>query len=304
MSAARPFLHRVEAGLVRALVRMMSALPIATASWVGGKTARLLGPLLPVSRKVGEANLSLAMPALSPQERRAIIRQVWENLGQTFTELANLRALQEVPPGSLAPGYCVTGWEEHVAPLLVPGKPAIFFTGHLANWEVMPVLAAKYGVDFGFMYRAASNQLVDDTLRHLRRAGYKTDVKMFAKGSAGARAAYAHLSRGNVLGLLVDQKLNTGIDAPFFGKPAKTMDALAAFALKFQCPVLPIHVRRLGPARLEVTCDPALALPHTGDKQADIAALTGTMNQTLERWVTAQPGDWLWLHRRWPKGTV
>lgn len=127
---------------------------------------------------------------------------------------------------------------------------------------------------------------------------------MFAKGAAGGRAAYAHLRDGNVLGLLVDQKLNTGIDVPLFGKNAKTMDALAAFALKFRCPVLPIHVRRRGPARLEVVCDPALQVPQSGDRQADMQALTLAMNQTLERWITAQPGDWLWLHRRWPKGTV
>lgn len=304
MSLGRQFMERGEAALVGGLVRLVSCLPLVTSSWVGGKVARLLGPLLPVSRKVGEANLRLALPALSPAQRRVIIRQVWENLGQTFTELAHLNALREVPLGGVGPGYTVRGWDENVAPVLVRGEPALFFTGHLGNWEIMPVLAAKYDVNFGFMYRAATNKRVDEMLCRLRRAGYAHEVKMFAKGAAGGRAAYAHLRDGHVLGLLVDQKLNTGMDVPFFGKSAKTMDALAAFALKFRCPVLPIHVRRLGPARLEVVCDPALPVPHSGDRQADMQALSLVMNQTLEGWIQAQPGDWLWLHRRWPKGTV
>lgn len=292
---------RAEAFMVKALVGLLSALPVAAASRLGGVVAAGIGPLLSVSRKVGESNLCLALPDLSASQRQEIIRQVWENLGRTVTELVHLKALREVPDGSLQPGYVLEGWAEHAAPCLEPGKPAIFFTGHLANWEVMPTMAASHGVDFGFMYRAASNPLVDETLQKLRQTGYGRDVKMFPKGAMGARAAYAHLSRGGVLGLLVDQKLDTGLSVPFFGKNAMTMDALASFALKFKCPVLPIHVRRVGPARLRVICEPALALPQTGNKQADILSLTTEMNRTLEGWIREQPGDWLWLHRRWPR---
>ena len=84
---------------------------------------------------------------------------------------------------------------------------------------------------------------------------------MFAKGAAGGRAAYAHLLKGGHLGLLVDQKLDTGLSVPFFGHDAMTMDALASFALKFRCPVIPTYVDRIAPARLRVTCEAPLALP-------------------------------------------
>lgn len=298
-----PFIQRAEAVLVRALIRLVSVLPVTAASRLGGAVAGCIGPLLPVSRKVGDANLRLAMPELSGQERQSIIRQVWENLGQTIVELARLKELRQIPAGQPGPGYCVEGWDEHVAPLLPPGKPAIFFTAHTGNWEVMPLLADTHGTDFGFMYRAASNRLVDEMLRRLRQEGYQHKVQMFPKGAAGGRAAYAHLRQGGVLGLLVDQKLDTGLPVPFFGKTAMTMDALASFAQKLGCPVFPIHTTRLGPARLLVVCEPALTLPHSGDKKADALALTLEMNRTVERWIRQKPGDWLWLHRRWPKGT-
>lgn len=293
--------QQAEAFLVKSLFSLLGALPVTVASKLGGMVAAGIGPFLSVSGKVGEANLRMALPELSASQRHQVIREVWKNLGQTVTELTNLKALQEVPEGSQQPGYSLEGWVEHVAPHLVPGQPAIFFTGHLANWEMMPVIAASRGLDFGFMYRAASNPLVDVALKKQRQANYAGDVKMFPKGAAGARAAYAHLSRGGVLGLLVDQKLDTGLSVPFFGKNAMTMDAMASFALKFRCPVFPVHIRRLGAARLRVICDPALSLPHTADKQADILTLTTEMNRTLEGWIREQPGDWLWLHRRWPR---
>ena len=296
--------HQAEAILVHGLIRLLTLLPPAAASRLGGAVAEGIGPFLPVTRKVGDANLRLAMPELSAKARRRILLQVWRNLGQTVAELACLRALREVPAGSLKPGYVLEGWDEHVAPHLAPGSPALFFTGHTGNWEVMPLIAATHGIDFGFMYRAPSNKLVDEMLARLRQRGYDSPVRMFPKGAAGARAAYAHVRQGGALGFLVDQKLDAGLAVPFFGKTAMTMDALAIFAMRLRCPVFPIHVRRLGPARLHVICEPPIPLPKSENKSADAVALTTEVNRIVERWVREAPGDWLWLHRRWPKGTA
>jgi KDO2-lipid IV(A) lauroyltransferase len=47
--------------------------------------------------------------------------------------------------------------------------------------------------------------------------------------------------------------------------------------------------------------EPPLALPDTGNRNADILALTQAMNDAVEGWIRARPESWLWLHRRWPK---
>jgi KDO2-lipid IV(A) lauroyltransferase len=142
---------------------------------------------------------------------------------------------------------------------------------------------------------------VDRIITDLRRVAVGGDVPQFAKGAAGARAALAFLRGGGRLGMLVDQKLNDGIAVPFFGRLAMTAPAAAAYALRFGCPVVPAYVERLGPARFRVICEAPLALPATGDRIADIAALTTEINGCLERWIRARPESWLWLHRRWPK---
>jgi Kdo2-lipid IVA lauroyltransferase/acyltransferase len=84
-----------------------------------------------------------------------------------------------------------------------------------------------------WFYRAVSNPAADAAIQSMRREAMGAEVPMFAKGSTGAREAFAHLRRGGVLGMLVDQKLNEGLAVPFFGRPAMTTPALAQFALRF-----------------------------------------------------------------------
>ena len=290
-------LHRIEAAAARAALRALRALGPVRASNLGGAVARSVGPMLPVSR-VADANLRAAMPELDAAARRRIVRGVWDNLGRTLGELPHLADLRPSPSG---PGWELVG-AEALQPLLAQPGPAILFSGHIGNWEMLPVAAAAAGVPFHSMYRTIENREIDALLLDLRRRAMRYDVQMFAKGPNGAKQAMKHLMAGGRLGMLMDQKMNDGIEARFFGRPAMTAPALAVLALRLRCPVIPGWVQRLGPARFRVTCEAPLALPDTGDRNVDVGTLTQAMNDTLERWIRQRPEGWLWLHRRWPKG--
>jgi KDO2-lipid IV(A) lauroyltransferase len=291
--------NRAEFLLVRALFGALRAAKPATASNLAGGVARLIGPLLPVSR-VADDNLRAAMPALDAAARRKIVRGVWDNLGRTIGELPHLGDLR---PTASGPGYAVRGGEILTA-LAEAGGPAMMASAHIGNWEMLPVICAAYGVRASSLYRAAANPLVDAAIMQWRQRAMPQPVPMFAKGAAGGRAAASHLARGGYLGILMDQKLNDGIEAVFFGMKAMTAPAAAAFALHFKAPLLTGHVERLGPARLLLVVNPALPVPATGSRKGDILALTQSVNDEFERWITARPDSWLWLHRRWPKDVV
>ena len=288
--------HRLEATLVRAALALVRALPVTAASDLGGAVARTLGPLLPVSR-VAETNLRHALPALDAAARRRVIRLMWDNLGRTVAEFPHLAALRECPAG---PGWEIAGADELRA-LAARGGPAIFFSGHIGNWELLPPAAAAYGVPFASVYRAAKNPLIDAIIAELRAGAAGLAMPRYPKGAAGARQTLAHLAAGGRVAMLMDQKMNDGIPVPFFGRTAMTAPALAALALRFRCPVIPAHVERLGPARLRIIVEAPLDLPETGDRAADIARLTRAVNATLERWIRDRPEGWLWLHHRWPR---
>jgi KDO2-lipid IV(A) lauroyltransferase len=288
--------HHAEALAVRAGLALLRALGPVRASNFAGGVARILGRFIPAS-KTADKNLAMALPALTAAERRKIIGEVWENMGRTVGELVHLGSLKQTASG---PGFHITGWEHMEAAMAQ--APCLIFTGHIGNWEIPPLAALAHGVEVAFMYRAASNPLVDKMILGLRQAAFHGRVKMFPKGAVGAMAAYRHVSKGGVLGFLNDQKLDNGIAVPFFGRDAMTAPALASFALKMHRPVVPVYVVREAPARLHVIFEPALPMPASGNREADILALTTSTNECIERWVRERPGAWLWLHRRWPKG--
>lgn len=296
----RPLLFGLEATLAGGCFALLRALGPVRASNLGGAVCRAIGPRLPVS-KVADANLRLAMPELDDAARRRVILGVWDNLGRTVGEFPHLARLRRDTPSG--PGWVVEGGEI-LAQRAAEGGPTLFVSGHIGNWEMLPPAVAAFGIRFSSFYRAAGNPRVDAMIRALRDEAMGTPgdpVPLFAKGAKGARAALAHVMRGGSLGMLVDQKMNDGIEARFFGHPAMTAPALAAIALRQRCPVIPGRIDRIGPARLRLVVEPPLPLPDSGDRIADQALLTQQVNDVLERWIRSRPESWLWLHRRWPK---
>ncbi len=299
------FFDFLVASAAALLLRILGALPPASASNVAGWVASTVGPLLPVSR-VARKNLQAAMPTLSSSERENIVRGAWESLGRTVGEFPHLGRLAENTTSG--PGWAVEG-VAHLAALAARGGPAIFFSGHIGNWEILPRASAVHGLPCANFYRAAGNAGVDALIRRLRReaagqAATGQDMPFFPKGRAGARQALLHLKGGGFLAMLVDQKMNDGIEARFFGLPAMTAPAAASLALHFRCPLVPAVVRRAGPARFRLVVEAPLALPDSGDRARDVLILTQSVNDVLERWIRDAPNSWLWLHRRWPKDTV
>lgn len=277
--------------ILKALLAVCRRLGPVAASDLGARLARAIGPWLPVSR-VGDRNLRLIMPHLSRRERRRIIGDVWDNLGRTIGELPHLGSLDMSDAG---PGFVVDG-----ASHLQPG-PAIYASAHFGNWEALPAICARYGAVFSSFYRAANNRQVDALILRLRRAAVRQDIPLFAKGTAGAHAAARHLAKGGALGILVDQKLNEGLELPFLGKPAMTSAAAATLALHYRCPIILGRIVREGPARLRLIVEPPIVPRPSNDRTRDVEALTRMLNDKISDWVLANPGAWLWLHRRWPR---
>jgi KDO2-lipid IV(A) lauroyltransferase len=292
------FAMQVEAALAKGLLAVFKKMGPVRASDFAGCASRFIGPLLPVSR-IADKNLQLAMPELNATQRKRIVRGVWENLGRTAGELPHLSTLKENTHSG--PGFEVVG-AEYLEEQARNGGSVLFMSGHIGNWEMLPPGVARHGTPFASFYRAAANPMIDQMIRSLRDAAMQpTPTPLFAKGARGAREALAYVSKGGRLGMLVDQKMNDGVEASFFGRPAMTAPALAAMALRYRCPVVPGYVERLGPARLRIIVEAPLQLPDTGDKKQDLTLLVQMVNDRLEQWIKKKPESWLWLHRRWPK---
>jgi Kdo2-lipid IVA lauroyltransferase/acyltransferase len=289
--ARLPLRRRAEALGAAIAFGFFRILPVDCASAVGAVLARAIGPRLAISRRARH-NLRNALPALSGVEIERIVAAMWDNLGRVAAEYPHLRRIRVFESG----GRVETRGIEHMDQAIAAGRRMIIFSGHVGNWEIGMLAAVQYGITVAQIYRAANNPLVDGMIRRFRGEG----GELIPKGAVAARRSVAVLRRGSHLTMLADQKLNDGIPVPFFGRPAMTAPALALLALRFDCDLLPARVERLAGARFRLTVFPALRVPPTGDREADIATLMAEVNRTLEEWIRDRPEQWFWLHRRWP----
>jgi len=312
--------YALEAAVVHAAVFLIRLLPLRAASALGGWLGRTIGPRVAVSRRAA-ANLAAAFPQAGEAERRAIIRGMWNNLGRTGFEYPHLRKFWEDDlfervaehgfgnvMAAAERGEPVTikgrrielvGVEQALELYFRPG-PHIIFSGHLGNWEVLPMLGNMLDMNVDVIFRRPNNPHVDRLLIEMRGS----HGGLVPKGALGAVLSRSTLERGGLLGLLADQKHNQGVAVPFFGRPAMTAPMVAKLALQYRCPVHGAWVRRLDRLNFRVTIEPALDIPDSGDQAADVAAILAQVNATYERWIRESPEQWMWVHRRWPKDVV
>lgn len=274
-----------EAALVFSFLGLFRLLPLDLASNIGGFLARTIGLHTGTQRRA-DKHLKTAIPALTDQARSQILYKMWDHIGRTFAEYPHLtqiaRARTEIVGADILKS--VSG-------------PAVLISGHIGNWEVMPVaLLEQLGISMHPMYRAPNNPYIDRLLNRIRTQNGK--LKSFAKSRMVIRPVMQALAQGEWVGILIDQKFNEGIESNFFGQPAMTSSAFVQLQERFNCPLVALRCERLGTtSRFRIT---ATRLDLQGDTQSKVQAA----NNLLESWIQARPEQWLWPHRRWRKDAL
>ncbi len=284
--------HPAQAGATWALYAMFALLPLDMASWVGSVLGRMVGPWLRAT-KTARRNLKRVFPQLSDADMDRIITGMWDNLGRTAGEHPHLARFDPYAPNSRVE---IVG-TEIVDAMRDDGITGLFFAGHIANWELSPLAGIKRGLSLHLVYRRANNPLFDAIVQKSRAV---LGGDLYPKGSDGAKQMLRAMRNGDHMAMLVDQKMNDGIAVPFLGIDAMTAPAIAELAYRYDCPVVPARVERLGGAHFRVTFEPPLEKPATGDHKENVKLLMTMINERLGAWVMARPEQWLWVHNRWP----
>ena len=278
------FSRRVQAAAFLGFLNLLGRFPIEKASGFVGKAMRVIGPMLGHIHHRGEANLRLIYPEMTAAERSAILRDAWENVGNTFAEYAHFDALADRVTVENA---------EIMQRFAQDGQQAIFVSGHFGNWEAMGATIRREGVKFAMVYRAPNNAIVDEHIIGLRARNISR--LQIPKGKRGGRELMKALKDGYSLSMLVDQKLNDGIEVPLLGHPAMTPPAAARLAKKLNLPLVPLQMTRKPGAKFIVTVHDPIETD-----EGSVEELTAQVNEVLGDFILARPEQWLWFHRRWP----
>jgi KDO2-lipid IV(A) lauroyltransferase len=287
--------HWLVAQLIFLLFKAMRLVPFDTAARGFERFARWLGPKLK-RHQVALENLAIAFPEKSPEDREKIAMEAWAHLARGVLEYGYLDEIFDLDLENPQAGRIELKNGEQFDKLRDDGLPAILFTGHLGNFELLPMAAAKYGMELQSMFRAPNNPYAASKVADARK---EVAGKLIASGQGASFQLMSALDRGIHVGMLVDQKFRRGIAVPFFGKDAPSNPLLAKLARRYECPVHGARTVRLpdGRFRLEVTGE--IELPRNEQGEVDIRATTVLVNGIVEGWVREYPEQWLWIHRRW-----
>ncbi len=289
----------VQAQLLLGLFAAFRFVPVKYASEITAGIVRNLGPLLPRHR-TGLKNLELAFPEKTIAERQRIMTGMWDNLARTAVEYIYLDILFDYDHNNPDAGRIEITGAENFEKINALKKPVIIFTGHLANWELLPIGARDYGLDITSLYRTPNNPFVAKRILEIRS---KMMGDLIQSGRGAALKMMNVLEHGGRIGILVDQKFRSRSHfvVPFFGHPAKTSPLIGKLAREYDCAVHGARVIRLpqGRFRLEITDE--IPLPRDAEGRIDAKQTVVAVTQIVEGWVREYPEQWLWLHRRWAK---
>lgn len=282
---------RLQALGLAAFWRLCAAVPPERAADFAGALMMWLGPRLRRHSTV-KRNMRRAFRERSRREKLLLARGVWANFGRVLAEYPHLSTICREE----AERRLEVVVQDESAAWRRGEKPAVFVTGHLGNWELCAATVVGQGLPLAVVYSPQENPLLEAMIQRKREA---LDCGMVSK-DAGIRELIRHIENGRSIGLLADQRVDSGEPVPFFGRPSLTTLAPARLALKFGLELVPMRVERRPGSRFRVTFHPALRPRDKGlDRHQQALDLMGQFNALFESWVRRRPSQWNCMKRRW-----
>jgi KDO2-lipid IV(A) lauroyltransferase len=201
--------------------------------------------------------------------------------------------------------YVVFGhrFREALSLMMKRDQGMIMLTGHYGNWEILGYVLATLGFPTVSVARPLDNPYVSEFVFGVRE---RTGQRIIAKKGATDEIVDV-LSKNGVVGFIADQNAGPkGIFVDFFGRKASTYKSIALLAMQYEVPVLIGYARRIRDEfRFEVGCQDIIYPSEWKDERDPIRYVTQRYTKAIEDFVRADPGQYLWVHRRWktrPKG--
>lgn len=279
--------------LLKAAAFVLGHLPRGLALGIGRSLGRLGYRVAGKHRKIALDNLERAFgDSLTPAEKEAIAKKVFENLSSMLFEFTRIPWLNR----ERLDGIVECEGIERLNAALKKEKGVIVITGHMGNWELMAAYLALNGYIMDIVVRDPDSPAFDSFIRWVRsRPGNRIISK-----HKSMRKLLKRLSENGIAGILVDQNVthSEGFFVDYFGTLACANKGPALLAAASGAVALPVFIVREGDKHRIIIKD-EIALTSTGDKERDAIENTAKFTKAVEDIVREHPSDWFWVHRRW-----
>lgn len=284
-----------EYTFLRSVETLIKSLPFEVALDAGRLIGFLAYHIDRRHRRVGRKNLKMVFGEKKDRaERKAILRELYRHLGMVFVEMLRMERLLRC--GDYRKLVQLSGFER-IETLVASGRPIIFVTGHIGNWELLGAVMSILYPPFYTIARRMDNPFIDRLLRKNRSA---VGMRVLEKHGS-ARLLLSVLKNCGRIGILIDQNApvdNIFID--FLGVKASTIRAVPLLALKTGAVIMPGCCYRVGDAcRYVIEAGEAIHPDPNAPREEEIRRIAEAYTRQIEGWIRRYPSQWLWLHRRW-----
>ncbi|MBV8782029.1 MAG: lysophospholipid acyltransferase family protein [Phycisphaerae bacterium] len=269
------------------------------------RAARLLGDLMwhfdRRHRERALGNLRRSFPDMPEPRRQELARRSMQQLFMLFVEVLFTTRLMRID--TFARYVDLSKFSDVLRMLLKRDAGLIMLTGHYGNWEVLGYALATLGFEQTSIARPLDNKYVNHWLLGVReRKGQRIIDK---KGATTEVTAV--LEDHGAVGIIADQNAGPkGMFVDFFGRKASTYKSIALLAMQFKVPVVIGYARRREDCFRFTIGVQDVIYPADWEQQDDpMRYITQRYTKAIEDFVRDDPGQYLWIHRRWktrPKG--
>ena len=249
--------------------------------------------ILGLRKNVIDANLKLAFPAMTDNERKRIGKKSMIGLCRSFFDVIRIPRLTEewIDANVIFEGQAQI--EE-----LKQSKAGVFFLSlHLGSGDLAGAIISRRIKPLTLISKRFSNRLLDSFWFELRGKSETLFIDAHAKNNAFDILGALKKQRGVVF--VLDQFMGRpyGLETRFFGVKTGTAYGLALFAKKTRKPVYPLYTYWDDNSRLHICIDEAIDLNNELSENNEV--ITNKFNQVLEKIISRHPEHWMWVHKRW-----
>jgi len=275
------------------LFSIFKIIGLKNASNLGSILGKSIGPIFR-SKIITKKNIKNAFGEISIEKENEIISSMWSNIGRTFAEYVFLK---DFKLNKTKFSHINISGLEYLSEIKKNNDPVIFYSAHLANFELMAMELDKFGINCIAIYRPLNNFFLNPLMEYLRIKYICPN--QIPKGRIGMRKIINKLKNGFSIALMVDQRVGEGPRISFFGKPAHTTTIPAQLSLKYNCKLVPISLERKEGSNFEMTIHKPYKINKTNYEKEDTKKITLKINQDIEKMILKNPKQWIWTHNRW-----
>ncbi|HOL21507.1 MAG TPA: lysophospholipid acyltransferase family protein [bacterium] len=249
------------------------------------------------SRKLILKNMDIAYgDTVDREKKKDIARKLFTGIVLSLCECIQIAKLKDEQLLDMV----VFEGEENLKDALGQNRGVVGISPHMGNFPRLQAVLAKKGYPATYFSRPPSGKHLAKLFRKLI-ASENVPLIYVTNRRQAIIDAHRWVQNKGMLCFYIDQHDSKGVEVEFFGKKVFAPAGAAAFARKYDCPVLGLFTYRMRNGRQKIIIEGPYQLQKTDNAEEDIRVNTAFFLKRIEYYVRLYPEHWYsWLHKRFP----